>query len=123
MENALAPARPDPTNFILARHVATATVNLLKALHFHRFFGHPLEGFSPESNAARAAANDRTVRAYAHEAGKYAFFAGETLDRWIEQYPDAMQADRIYDAMGEGWADAARILSIDIGVVEIEVAS
>lgn len=113
MENASTPVSPPPTNpsrAVLARHVATATVNLLKALHFERFFGEPIEGFSADHNRLRIEVNDRTVRAYAREAGRYAFYAGETLDRWIDAYPQAMGVERIREEMGAGWHDAARVI-------------
>ncbi len=116
MENAINPvtpnnSTPDP---VLARHVATATVNMLKALHFERFFGQPIAGFSPAHNAARAEANDRTVRAYAREAGQYAFYAGETLARWTHDYPAAMNVARIRESMLEGWLATAKVLTVDV---------
>lgn len=96
------------------RHVATATTNLLKALHFERFFGQPIAAFTAAHNAARAEVNDRTVRGYAHEAGRYAFFAGETLDYWHDRYPEATTVERIADAMTAGWHEAARVLDVEV---------
>lgn len=110
MENALALANPAPHDPVIARHVAIATTQLLMALHYHRFFGRPIVGFSAEHNAQRAEANDRTVIAYAHAAGRYAFFAGWTLDYWIDSYPMAMCVERIREAMGQGWHATVELL-------------
>lgn len=60
---------------ITDRHLSTAIVQLGRALHYHRFFGQPLDGLSPEHNASRARVNALTVAAYARAAGQFAAYA------------------------------------------------
>jgi len=53
-----------------------ARTNILKALHYHRYFGRPIDGFSESHNEARAKVNTTTVTMYAQAAGKCAAWAG-----------------------------------------------
>ncbi len=109
----LVPSSPLPPDSILSHLAATATVHLLKALHYERFFGAPIAAFSAEHNAQRAEVNNRTVCHFAFEAGRFAFLSGATVDHWIAQYPEALRVERIRNAMGAGWNVAARVIDMD----------
>lgn len=111
--NPIAPApavEQNQASSLAASHIATATRNLLYALHYHRYFGQPLAGCSDEHNLERAIANDRTVRQYAALAGQYAYFAATIVARWIQTHPEAMGVDRIRDAMYGGYYDTAMLM-------------
>lgn len=102
-----------------ALHRSQAARNLLFALHYHRFFGQPVAGFDDRHNFLRAQANDRTVRAYAAEAGRFAFYAGLTTADVAELSPDAVSVERIRDAMEDGWYAMASLLAIETTGVEV----
>lgn len=97
---------------IAAGHAKTATVNLAKALHWHRFFGQPVDGFSARHNLARAEVNVRRVAALAAEAGRYACYAHDTAPSLDDLQLGAvakiaLEVDAISTAYLDGFARAA----------------
>ena len=91
-------------------HIREATAALLHALHYERFFGAPVDGAPESFNRQGAESNDRTVRAYANEAGRRAFYSGEPISRWADLYPGALAIDRIRESMEAGWSEASALM-------------
>lgn len=96
-------SKPEQT-MVQKVHMQQATRCLLRALHFRRFFGQPLDSMGDAHNEERRLANNRRVEAYAYEAGKLAYYSGDTtLDFWWDNYPEAMNDEPIRVAMGRGF--------------------
>lgn len=91
-------------------HIREATSALLQALHYERFFGAPVDGCPESYNRQAGEINDRTVRAYAAEAGRRAFYSGEPVSRWADRYPGTLAIDRIRDSMEAGWSEASTLM-------------
>lgn len=87
-------------------HIREATSALLHALHYERFFGAPAVGRTESYNRQGAEDNDRTVRAFAVEAGRRAYYSGEPISRWADLYPGTLSIGRIRESMEAGWSEA-----------------
>lgn len=98
------------------RHGLNATSKLLSALHYHRFFGQPIDAFSPRHNATRKESNDRHIAALALQAGQSARYSGRDCAEWEALCPEAWGIDEIRQAMLVGWAqtDADLISCTDV---------
>lgn len=100
---------------ITARHIATCAQRLGEALHYHRFFGHPIAAFSLEHNASRAEINDRTVKALATIAGEFCAYAGYAPDD-VGLFGDvaarAVAVDMIRDALVAGFYHTLETLRV-----------
>lgn len=94
------------------RNIHTAIFNLVQALHWHRFFGGPIDGLSPERNADRAETNTRTVAGYAREAGRFLALARMPVDGLSAKYPEAHAVPAIVKALREGHAGQSAILEM-----------
>lgn len=100
---------------IIARHVLESSQLLGKALHYHRFFGQPIAAFSAKHNEARAAINDRTVRALAAQAGEYCAYSGYHCAEaalFGEIAMVALDVKRISEAFCEGYHTTMDTLGI-----------
>lgn len=61
-------------------HLGMARRLLGQARHYHTFFGKPIAGKTDGENRERKELNERTVRSYATEAGRFARYAHVPID-------------------------------------------
>lgn len=107
----ISPAARSP--MVVARHIQEATRGLLRALHYHVHFGHPIDELCPEHNQQRRDANARTVAAHALEAGQRARFSGEPAESWERRCPTAWAVQAIRESFVQGWERTDRDLRED----------
>ena len=96
---------------VIAIHVRNATASLLHALHYHRFFGAPIDGFCDEHNRARRESNDRQIAALALQAGQSARFAGQLCEAWEARCATALAVPAIRAGFEFGWLATDRDLT------------
>lgn len=107
---------------VRARHAMNATMKLLSALHYLRFF----EEFHDDPAARsimRRDANDRKVAALALQAGQSARYSGRPCESWAVSHPEAWGIPEIRQAMLVGWAQTDADLISCTDVVDGSVAS
>jgi hypothetical protein len=109
--------RDDVPEPVRQNHLHVARSNVLKARHYVMFFGKPIAEFTAEHNRARREQNDRTVRAYAVEGGKFARYADVDPMELYALLPSGAPGrelaadDRVVRGLVDGWCDTDELLS------------
>lgn len=101
LESDLTPVTPVGILTLLDKHAEDAAANLLRALHWHRFFCRADGTPDPTTRA--------TLARYARAAGLHARRSGSSVAlTWGVLYPEAWHVDEIREAFVAGWDDATR---------------
>lgn len=110
------------TQAVRDRHALNATMKLLSALHYLRFF-EEFEADTAERSTLRRDANDRHVAALALQAGQSARYSDRLCESWAVSHPEAWGIPEIRAAMERGWAATDADLTSCTDVVDGGVAS